>query len=400
MKLMTKMNTSIISFVIIFFFYDCVCYSQNEKVNKQYDPIDISQFYNSAHHWYDINADDNVIEPKKNQPRYKKNQIVEIADNILLYQKNNGGWPKNYDMLAVLTDEQKKLLVASKNILNTTFDNWTTHPQVEYLAQAYLQTGERRFEDACLRGIDFILSSQYNNGGWPQFFPDTSGYKKFITFNDGVIAGIMTVLKNIVDNKPQYSFVDVDRKKKVKNAFDKGLSCILKCQIISKGRLTAWGQQHDNIDLHPQWARTFEPASICNGESVDVVLLLMSIDNPSEEIINSVQSAIKWFKNSAIEGIKIETKHVDPIEYKWSTISIDRVVVNEPDAKPIWTRFYEIDTERPLFCNRDGKVVYSLAEVHHERRGGYSWYTYDPQTALDNYHHWQKKWAPHENVLD
>jgi len=77
----------------------------------------------------------------------------------------------------------------------------------------------------------------------------------------------------------------------------------------------------------------------------------------------------------------------------------DRVVVNEPGAPPIWTRYYELKTHRPLFCNRDSKVVYSLAEVDRERRDGYGWYTYGPQKVLNSYHEWQKKYAPDDDVL-
>jgi PelA/Pel-15E family pectate lyase len=72
----------------------------------------------------------------------------------------------------------------------------------------------------------------------------------------------------------------------------------------------------------------------------------------------------------------------------------DRVVVDDPKAPPIWARFYELGTGRPLFCNRDGKAVYSLAEVDRERRTGYGWYTYDPAKVLEKYPGWQKKRAP------
>lgn len=384
-------------FIILFTF---ICsYAQNVKVEKGSQFIDVSEFFNSAHHWYDIYADDNVIEPKPNQPRYKPIEITGIADNILLYQKDNGGWPKNYDMLAILTESQKDSLIKSKNILNTTFDNWTTNPQVEYLAHAYTITKNEKYREACINGIEFILSAQYPNGGWPQFWPDTSGYKKYITFNDGVVTGTMTILKNIMDKKANYEFVDEQLREKVKSAYDKGLNCILECQVISKGRLTAWGQQHDNVTLKPQWARAFEPPGICNGESVGVVLFLMSIENPNSELINSIQNAVKWFEDSKILGIRIEERQVTPVKYRWSTIRIDRVVIEDSSAPPIWTRYYEQETDRPLFCNRDSKVVYSLAEVLHERRGGYSWYTYDPQEVLDKYPEWQKKWAPDKNVL-
>jgi len=45
-----------------------------------------------------------------------------------------------------------------------------------------------------------------------------------------------------------------------------------------------------------------------------------------------------------------------------------------------------------LFCNRDSKVVYSLAEVARERRSGYAWYTYNPQKVLAKYPAWSQKW--------
>jgi len=361
---------------------------------------DVSGFQNSAHHWYDIYAEDNVIHPLPNRPRYKPENVKEIADNILLYQKENGGWPKNYDMLAILTDEQKDSLRNAKHQLNTTFDNGTTHTQIEYLAQAYYLLHDDKYKEACLKGIDYILSAQYPNGGWPQFYPDTSGYRKYITFNDGAMIGIMKVLHNIVQNKPQYSFVDNERREKVKAAFEKGLECIIKTQINENGKLTAWPQQADNIGLFPQWARAFEPPCICNGESAEIVLFLMSIENPSKEIINAVQSAVNWFEESKIKGIKIVEKKIEPKKYYYSTFNYDRIVVEDSTAPPIWTRYYELKTHRPMFCNRNKKIVYSLAEVEHERRAGYSWYTYAPQEVLNKYPEWQKKYAPNENVLE
>jgi len=380
-----------ISVVLLFSLHNSsnILLAQNTK-----DTIDLSGFINSASHWYNIWAPDNVIEPLKERPKYKPEEIEKIADNILLFQKNNGGWPKNYDMQAILTDEQKEKVVNSKKQINTTYDNWTTHSHVDYLAKVYQRTKNQKYLNACLKGIDFILSSQYPNGGWPQFFPDTSGYAKYITFNDGVMSGIMEVLYKIISKDEDYSFIKSNYYNKVKAAFDKGLKCILKCQIIDNGELTIWGQQHDNITLKPQWARTFEPPSICNGESSDVVLFLMKIKNPTKEVIKSIQSAAVWFEKSKIKGIKIGTKQVPTVKYQYSTVSHDRFVVEDPSAPPIWPRYTELGTRKPLFCNRDSKVVYSLAEVLHERRASYGWYTYDPQKVLDEYPEWQRKWMP------
>ena len=109
-----------------------------------------------------------------------------------------------------------------------------------------------------MHGINFILKAQYNNGGWPQFFPDVSGYRKYITFNDDAMIGVMTVLQHIAQNVSYYSFIDNALRNEVERAYQKGIDCILKCQIKENGILTVWCQQHDNITLQPTGARTFE----------------------------------------------------------------------------------------------------------------------------------------------
>jgi PelA/Pel-15E family pectate lyase len=354
--------------------------------------IDTSEFYDSAHHWYDINDEEQIITPASDQKKYAPTEIIKIADNILLYQKSNGGWPKNYDMQAVLSEKQKNDLLKSRNELNTTFDNGATFSQMNYLAKVYSQTKIEKYKQAFVQGLQFALSAQYDNGGWPQFFPDRSGYRKYITFNDGAMIGIMNVFRKIVSRTKDFSFIDDTLCEKVKLSYLKGVECILNCQIYENGKLTAWCQQHDNIDFRPQKARTFEPASISNGESSAIVKFLMSIENPDEKIIKSVTSAIRWFEDSRIYGIRVEEVKADKIDYKYHTTEIDKQVIEDSNAKPIWTRYYELGTNKPMFCNRDGKVVYTLSEVERERRTGYAWYVYDPQEVLDLYPAWLKKW--------
>ena len=160
----------LIVLAVLAVFFCAVSYAKNKPANKEYE-IDTNDFNDSRHHWYDIYEEKNVINPEPNQPRYKPAQIKKIADNILLYQRDNGGWPKNYDMRAILTKEQKDKLIKAKSVPYTTFDNHTTYTQIEYLAKAYEITKVKKYKDACLRGIDFTLSAQYPNGGWPQYFP-------------------------------------------------------------------------------------------------------------------------------------------------------------------------------------------------------------------------------------
>ena len=371
---------------------------QNSKDSKKIS-FSLADFADAAHHWYDIADKEMMIMPRPGHPRYQPTDITAIADNILLYQKENGGWPKNYDVQAILTQAQKDTLLQAQNILNTTFDNGTTYPQIVYLAKVYTATGTEKYKAAAIKGLNFILSAQYANGGWPQYYPLENNYSRCITYNDDAMCGIMLLLKDVADNKNDYSFIEKKLRLKLVRSYENGLGCILKTQINDDGTPTAWCQQYNEVSLQPAWARKFEPPSICNGESVQIVLLLMSIKDPSPAIINAVQNAVAWFKISEIKNTKIETFAAPEMDTPFRISKTDKRVIIDSMATPIWTRYYELKTHRPFFCNRDSKPVYTFAEVERERRDGYGWYTYEPQKVLNKYPGWQKKFAAARNVL-
>lgn len=381
----------LVLFKISFLFLLTVIASCTQQINSDYDFFEMSGFYDSEHHWYDINDSEKIISPVIDQPRYSRDQIEKIADNMLLFQKENGGWPKNYDMTIILTDQQKDILKRHKSGLNTTFDNGATYNQTEYLAKVFHVTGKEKYKNGFLKGLEFILASQYSNGGWPQCFPDTTGYQKYITFNDGAMIGIMKFLKNIVEDNPVYKFLSLEIKQRVINSYRKGIDCIINCQINEGRELSVWCQQHDNITFEPRGARTYELDAICNMESAEIVEFLMSIENPDQKIINAVKSAVNWFEKSRIYGIRVETVNAQPADYKYHSTSVDRIVINDQEAPPIWPRFNELETHQSLFCNRDGIKVYSMAEVERERRTGYAWYTYAPQLVIDKFSSWHQK---------
>jgi PelA/Pel-15E family pectate lyase len=302
-------------------------------------------------------------------------------------------------MMAILTNTQQDSLYRVKSTLNTTFDNATTYTHIVCLASIYTATKQEKFAKAALDGLDYILSAQYGNGGWPQYYPLENNYSRCITFNDDVFSGIMYLLKNVVDNNPQYAFVDASRRKKIAKAYEKGLDCIIKTQINDAGKPTAWCQQYDERSLQPAWARAFEPPSICNNESAGLVLFLMSIEHPSRSIINAIENAVLWFKQSEILQTRVITIEAPDTIYKFRRSHTDKVVVTDPNAPPIWTRYYELKTHRPLFCNRDSKVVYALADVDRERRDGYGWYTYEPAKVLKAYSKWAELWTAGKDIL-
>lgn len=377
-------------FLLLTILFACFGVDTQAQSNKNENTISTKPFTDGVNHWYHIRDKTNIVDPIADQPRYAESDYSKIADNIIRFQRDNGGWPKNYDMRAILTPEQINKVIQIKGILHTTFDNATTYTHTYYLAQVYTLTKKEIYKEACLKGIDFILQAQYPNGGWPQYFPLEKGYSRHITFNDGAYMGIMNLLKKIISNDQNFIFINDEIKAKVASAYQKGIDCILNMQITDQGKRTAWCQQHDEVTLLPAWARAFEPPSICNGESAEIVLFLMNIDNPDEKIIQSVASAVKWFADSQIFNTRVETFDAPQFESKYMTVTKDSRVVTDSAAPAIWTRYYELETGRPLFCDRDSKYLFNMAEVSRERRVGYSWYTYEPKKVLKKYAEWQK----------
>jgi PelA/Pel-15E family pectate lyase len=114
----------------------------------------------------------------------------------------------------------------------------------------------------------------------------------------------------------------------------------------------------------------------------------MSIEKPSPEAWRAVEAVVAWFDGAKIRGIKV-IEEPAPGTPKGK----DKKVVNDPDAKPMWARFYEIGTNKPIFCGRDGVKKYSLAEIEYERRNGYAWLGYWPESLLAEFHEWKQKHA-------
>ena len=315
---------------------------------------------------------------------------LQMAERVLLYQRDNGGWPKNYDRTSRLSKEDTKLILAEKGRDDTTFDNGATHSEMRYLAKAYSATGDVRFKRAFIKGLDFTLAAQYENGGWPQFYPRATGYHAHITFNDDAMVGVLRLLRAIAQDDELYAWVDDGRRQRCRTAVEKGGQCILTCQIEINGKKTAWCAQHDARSLAPRKARSYELRSISGSESAEIVRYLMEIDQPSPETIDAIVSAIAWFDDAKLGGIRLQK-----IPDESAPKGYDKVVVNDPSARLLWARFYEIGSNRPIFCSRDGIPRRTLAEISYERRNGYSWYSSRASGLLtDEFPAWQRKWKP------
>lgn len=316
---------------------------------------------------------------KRDASWYASSEARRIADAVVQHQSTEGGWPKNTSLLV-----PPDAAPVEANLKNT-FDNQATTLPMAFLARV-IHAGERPADRAAFdRGLDYILAAQYPNGGWPQFYPLRRGYYTHITFNDDAMVRIMTLLREVAAGAGPYDFVDSGRRARAAAAVSKGVELILATQIRQGGVLTAWCAQHDEVTLAPAWARAYEPPSLSGSESVGIVRFLMALPDPSPEVVAAVEGAVRWFETSAITGARFET--VTAADGR-----ADARVVADPGAPRMWARFYELETNRPIFLSRDSVVHYDFAEIERERRTGYRYYGSWPEPLLrDEYPAWRQR---------
>lgn len=292
-----------------------------------------------------------------------------LAEKILLYQLPVGGWGKQLEDKSVVDYN----LPISKNLLqkikatgndHATIDNNATSREINALIKAYSETKNPDYLKAAEKGIGYLLTMQYDNGGFPQYYPNTSLYRKQVTFNDHAMVNALTVLYNVAEGKNDFAAVEEKLKQKSRNAVKKGIECILKTQVLQNGKPSIWADQYNEITLQPDKARAFEPISLATAESVGIVRFLM-MQPVTPEIEKSVKAAVKWFEEHDMEGYSYEVA-----KQNGKTVRI----LAEDKNSVIWARFYDIHNNRPLFGDRDGSVKYNYNEVSEERRNGYSWF--------------------------
>lgn len=318
---------------------------------------------------------------------YGSEESIRVAENVLLYQKDAGGWPKNIPIHIALTAAEKAKVEDEKGNNDAIFDNSATTTELKFLAKMYNNTKTEAYKVSFNKGLSFILEAQYNNGGWPMFYPLRKGYYTHITFNDNAIVNILSLLKDISEEDPLYRSITAPGNfSRTKPAYEKGIDCILKTQIIVNGKPTVWCAQHDEITYLPAKARAYELPSFSGGETAGIIMLLMNIENPSQSVVNSIRCAVEWLDNHRLKNTRWDY-FINKDGQK------DRRIITDPKARDMWARFYDLENELPFVCDRDGIKKKTLEEIGYERRNNYSWYTEAPQEVFVKYPEWRARWV-------
>ena len=329
---------------------------------------------------------------------YGQAEARRLGDIVVSFQTPAGGWGKNLNFTKhprapgehFVADNGSLFLGAGDNDTPHdanwsyvgTFDNDATITQLRYLAKVITAGGTHQtaaYHASFLRGLDYVFTAQYPNGGWPQVWPLQGGYHDAITYNDDAMLNVLKLLNGVADGKNEFAFAPAATRAQAAASWKRGMDCLLATQIDVDGCRTVWCQQHDALTLQAASARNYEMPSQSSGESGAIVLFLMELPNPDTNVVAAIRAAVVWFDKTKLKDVAFKSTGKD-----------GRHLIAAPGSGLIWARYYEIGTDRPIFGDRDKTIHDTVDEISAERRKGYGWFKDTPKRVLEHYARWLK----------
>lgn len=319
---------------------------------------------------------------KKDAAWYASDEARHVADVIASFQTPAGGWGKNQPRDGAVRARGQDYTTSDSFV--GTLDNDATVTEMRFLARVITKApkgGGEAWRASFERGLSYILAAQYPNGGWPQVYPLQGGYHDAITLNDDAMISAIALLDDVASGRGDFAFVAPDRRAAAKAAWARGLACLLTMQVVIDGRPTGWSQQHDPLTLAPVGARNYEPASLASAETAGVLLYLMRLQAPPPAVRAAIDGGAQWLAGAALH------------DKVWTTTdaAAGRQLVDKPGAPPLWSRYYDIKTLKPIFGDRDLTLHDDVNELSLERRNGYSWFNTSGTQLAETYAAWRRK---------
>lgn len=284
----------------------------------------------------------------------------ETAHGLARGQLQSGGWT----YLIEFDPAQRRKFAyrdsgpaTGRNV--STLDDDTTQAALRFLVRADRALG---FQDATVHqavryGLECLLKAQYPNGAWPQgwdrfpepekfpvkpaaypaswlrAWPGSGQYWRFYTLNDDALATTIETLleasRRLTRAAPGNDLTNLASR--CRTAAEKGGDFLLLAQMPEPQ--PAWAQQYD-FDMHPAWARKFEPPAVTGGESQGALRLLLALyrETGRAKYLEPVPRALDYLRRSRL-----------------------------PDGR--LARFYELRSNRPLYFTRDYHLTYDDGDV-------------------------------------
>ena len=273
---------------------------------------------------------------------------TSVADLIVALQNEDGGFqvlPDNYER------SQKETGLGSMKDVSSVYNGATTS-ELKYLAK-YITANkpeDSKYQDAFVKGIKYLLTTQHDNGGWSMNPGSESGFNANIEVGNKAMTEVLTLLSDIaILNNQDYVFarkaMNVDE---IKSAVEKGNDFIVKSQISNNNKKSGWATQYDKFG-NVTMGHTYERESVSSYTTKDVIDYLMTIHNPSQDIKDAVESAYSWLKD-----VKIADKEQKVVKDTSMNNGFDVYLV---DGSGTWASNYvydkATDSYRPLYSDVD-----------------------------------------------
>lgn len=271
----------------------------------------------------------------------------DAAECLIQGQLRTGGWresvefdPKERKKFAYRVEKPR-----DKQNNHTTFDDDKTQSAMRLLMRLdqVMKFKDEKLHEASLFALDSVVKAQFPNGGWGQgydsfpnpadfpvkwaSYPDSwsrtypgGKYWYFYTLNDNAMADTIDAL--LLAGK-------IYGELKYRDAALKGGEFLILAQMPEP----AWAQQYD-FEMHPCWARKFEPAAITGGESQGAIriLLRLFVETGDQKFLASIPKALDYLERSRLPNGQI-------------------------------ARFYELKTNKPLYFTKTYELTYDDSDL-------------------------------------
>lgn len=282
----------------------------------------------------------------------------ESAAALAATQLHSGGW----DARIELSGEARKRYAyrvdgnPGKRARNhSSLDDDKTQSCIRFLL---LLDRATRFEDKAIHeltvsALKSLLTAQFPNGAWPQVYRTPAqalpvlpasyakdgeyhrikNYWDYYTLNDNLVSDAVETLflaEEVYGNSDAAS-ASANLALRSREAAERAGDFLILAQMPEPQ--PGWAQQYD-FQMRPMWARKFEPPAMTGSESQSVMMTLLGLYERTgkKKFLKPIPPALKYYRGSLL-----------------------------PDGR--LARFYELQTNKPLYFTRDYKLTFSDADV-------------------------------------
>jgi len=239
---------------------------------------------------------------------------------------------------------------------NCTYDDDVTQGSTAFLLHLYMETMDPAYFGPLKKALDFILISQYPNGGWPQRYPlmydfvhdGLDDYTSNYTLNDDAMNNTIDVLLEAYDALGNKEYLEAARR---------GGDFF----IISQGptEIPAWSEQYD-MNVQPDWGRTHEPPAFGARQTAHTVEMLMKLFlfTGDRRYLRPIPANLEWMESSKLKvldnGDYEMARYYDP----QTRLPIDFDILDKKSPEGYMTFHYFASDEKP-FTGRTQPVNYA-----------------------------------------